>query len=184
MSAWKHPATIVASLALFVALGGGTALAGGLNDLISGKKIVSHSIGKEKLTAGAIKALRGHAYSATSLNHDPPSTQLPDHQGWATVESLTLAPGSYVVVGRVTLNTPSGRGDACRLWNQGDIDFTATGAPWATPGSIEWSTLSLVGPLKTSTSTTVTLECQSLTGGGIAYLSHLVAIKVGSVTGR
>ena len=51
MSAWKHPATIIASLALFVALGGGTALAGGLNGLISGKKIVNHSIAENKLTS-------------------------------------------------------------------------------------------------------------------------------------
>src|ERR1051326_3498647 len=56
MKALKHPATIVASLALFVALGGGAALASGL---ISGTKIENHTIAEKKLTNSAIRALRG-----------------------------------------------------------------------------------------------------------------------------
>jgi hypothetical protein len=52
----KHPATIVAAIALFVALGGGAAWASGL---ISGSQIKNHSIPAKKLTASAIKSLRG-----------------------------------------------------------------------------------------------------------------------------
>ena len=52
----RHPATIIASLALFVAFGGGAAWAGGL---ISGSQIKNHSIGSKKLTKRAIKSLRG-----------------------------------------------------------------------------------------------------------------------------
>jgi Collagen triple helix repeat (20 copies) len=52
----KHPATILAALALFVALGSGAAVASGL---ISGKKLVNHSIPEWKLTARAISNLRG-----------------------------------------------------------------------------------------------------------------------------
>lgn len=54
MKGLKPPATLIASLALFVALGGGAARASGL---ISGTKIVNHSISEKKLTAAAIKAL-------------------------------------------------------------------------------------------------------------------------------
>lgn len=50
------PAFVVAALALFLALGGGAALAGGL---ISGRQIVNHSIPERKLTGSAIKALHG-----------------------------------------------------------------------------------------------------------------------------
>ena len=53
----KHPATVIAALALFVALGGGAAWASGL---ISGSKIKNHSIAEKKLTSKAVKALRGH----------------------------------------------------------------------------------------------------------------------------
>jgi collagen triple helix repeat protein len=52
----RHPATVIAALALFVALGGGAAWAGGL---ISGSQIKNHSIPAKKLTNKAISSLRG-----------------------------------------------------------------------------------------------------------------------------
>jgi hypothetical protein len=52
----KHPATIIACLALFVAMGGGAAVASGL---ISGSRIMNHSIPQWKLTQRAIAGLRG-----------------------------------------------------------------------------------------------------------------------------
>jgi hypothetical protein len=52
----RHPATVIAALALFVALGGGAAWAGGL---IPGARIKNHSISTRKLTKLAIKSLRG-----------------------------------------------------------------------------------------------------------------------------
>lgn len=52
----RHPATIIAALALFVALGAGAAYASGL---ISGSQIKNHSIPAKKLTKSAIKFLRG-----------------------------------------------------------------------------------------------------------------------------
>jgi len=52
----RHPATVIAALALFVALGGGAAWAGGL---IPGSRIRNHSISTRKLTTRAIKSLRG-----------------------------------------------------------------------------------------------------------------------------
>ena len=56
MKRLKHPATIIASLALFVALGGG---AWGASTLISGSHIKNHSIAAKKLTRHAIRTLRG-----------------------------------------------------------------------------------------------------------------------------
>jgi Collagen triple helix repeat (20 copies) len=53
----RHPATIIAALALFVALGGGSAWAGG--HLFPGSRIKNHSIATRKLTKRAITALRG-----------------------------------------------------------------------------------------------------------------------------
>jgi hypothetical protein len=51
----KHPATLIAALALFVALGGGAYASG----LISGSHIKNHSIAAKKLTKGAIRTLHG-----------------------------------------------------------------------------------------------------------------------------
>jgi hypothetical protein len=54
LSGLKHPATIISLLALFVALGSGTALATGL---VSGRQIANHSIPQWKLTGRAIRSL-------------------------------------------------------------------------------------------------------------------------------
>ncbi len=53
---WKSPTTIIALVALFVALSGGVALAG---SAISGKSILNHSIPLRKLTPGSIHRLHG-----------------------------------------------------------------------------------------------------------------------------
>jgi hypothetical protein len=53
----RHPATIVAAIALFVAFGGGAAASASW--LIAGWKIKNHSISAEKLTKTAVKSLRG-----------------------------------------------------------------------------------------------------------------------------
>jgi hypothetical protein len=61
MKALRHPATAIASLALFLGLRGGAALASGL---ISGSQIKNHSIPAKKLTRSAIKSLHGARGSA------------------------------------------------------------------------------------------------------------------------
>src|SRR5262249_5181389 len=57
MKRLKHPAMIVAVVALFVAAGGGTAAYA--SGLINGSQIKNHSIAATKLTKSAIKSLRG-----------------------------------------------------------------------------------------------------------------------------
>jgi hypothetical protein len=58
MKQLKHPATIIASVALFVALGGGAvAYAAGV---INGSQIKNHTIASKKLTKKAIKQLKGN----------------------------------------------------------------------------------------------------------------------------
>jgi len=57
MKTLRHPATVIAAVALFAALGGGgIAYASGL---ISGSRIKNHSIQEKKLTRSAIQSLHG-----------------------------------------------------------------------------------------------------------------------------
>jgi hypothetical protein len=56
MKGLRHPATVIAALALFVALGGSSLAAA---SFISGRHIKPHSIPRDRLTKSAIKALRG-----------------------------------------------------------------------------------------------------------------------------
>jgi hypothetical protein len=53
----RHPATIIAAVALFVALGGSAAAYA--TGLISGSQIKNHSIPAKKLTRSAMRSLRG-----------------------------------------------------------------------------------------------------------------------------
>jgi hypothetical protein len=53
----RHPATIIAAVALFVAFGGGAAAYA--SGLINGSQIKNHSISAKKLTKSAVKSLHG-----------------------------------------------------------------------------------------------------------------------------
>jgi hypothetical protein len=53
----KHPATVIATVALVIAVGGGTAAYA--SGLIDGSQIKNHSIAAKKLTKSAIESLRG-----------------------------------------------------------------------------------------------------------------------------
>jgi hypothetical protein len=53
----KHPATIIAAVALFVAFGGGAAAYA--SGLINGSQITNHSISAKKMTKSAVKSLHG-----------------------------------------------------------------------------------------------------------------------------
>lgn len=78
MHGLKHPATIIALVALFVALGSGAALASGV---VSGRQIADHSIPEWKLTRRAISSLRGHSRSPKK------------HVGSSTANALAQASG-------------------------------------------------------------------------------------------
>ena len=66
MKQLKHPATIIAAIALFAAVSGGAGAA--LTAMISGSQIKNGSIPEKKLTSSAIKALQvtGMAHTITS----------------------------------------------------------------------------------------------------------------------
>src|SRR3954451_18523064 len=89
MKASKHSATIIAVLALFIALGGGPAAYS--SGLISGSQIKNHSIAEKKLTKKAIKALRGQRGPRGTIGATGPA-------GPAGPAGATGAPGSPGVV--------------------------------------------------------------------------------------
>lgn len=78
MKSMKHPATIIAGLALLVAAGGGTvAYASGI---INGAKIKNHSIAMKKFTNSTIKALQPAGkiltYDANAVSGSPTPTSI------------------------------------------------------------------------------------------------------------
>lgn len=191
----KHPATIIAALALFVALGGGAAAYA--SGLISGKQIKNHSIPAKKLTKAAIKSLHGKqgpagpagATGATGPQGPagPSSATSTYKTGGVTfgtvktaIVSLTLPAGSYVVIGNTMIVDTTSQGTACDLADShaGNIAQSST----TTGPSGAYHSLSIVAPL-TTTGSTVDLECVGSDASASAFDTHLVAIQVGSVTG-
>jgi hypothetical protein len=98
-----------------------------------------------------------------------------------TIDSLTLSAGSYVVMGATTVtNSAANENAVCTLDDSvaGELDkrFTSTST------TTDSGSLSLLAPL-TTTGSTVKFDC---TGGQTftsVFNTHLMAIKLGSVTG-
>jgi hypothetical protein len=170
MKRLKHPATFVAALALFVALGGGAAAYA--SGLISGSQIKNHSIAEKKLTKAAITDLLGNAYSVQV------TTQVAIHPrtGYRQVASLSLRAGSYIVIAKTLLHNGGGTGGTCRLRDTraGTIDITS--------GYSFDDTFTLLAPLVTSGSN-LQLQCNGQFSEVSAGFTHLIAIRVGSVRG-
>jgi hypothetical protein len=197
----KHPATIIAAVALFASLGGGAvAYATGA---INGALIKNHSIATKKLTKKAIKQLHG-AKGATGAPGaagapgvagapGPPgpigpssatSTYNTSFVNYGTtdtvVASLTLPAGSYLVQANTTISNGTAETSVCFLTDTGAgilaQNYTATDS------TIVQNSLSITAPL-TSTGSTVDIDCLSSDTGTVAAYTHLVAIKLGSVSG-
>jgi hypothetical protein len=203
MKALRHPATIIASLSLFVALGGGAWASG----LISGAQIKNHTIAEKKLTKKAIRALRGHRGATGPAGPaGSPGPQGPTGPSSATstsntgsvvygtagavVATLTLPAvsgtdaGSYVVFAHTTISdTGNTETTTCslQLYNStGTFDRASASTTVPAP---QVESLHLVGPLATVGPAVVHLFCQSDDSNAKASNSHLVAIKLGSVSG-
>ena len=102
MKALKSPTTIIAALALFVALGGGAALASGM---ISGKSIKNHSIPLKKLSRSAIHKLHGQRGRAGAAGADGAGDRFPGTwqlSGLARV-GAQVTPSSYGLVWQVSV---------------------------------------------------------------------------------
>lgn len=196
MQRLRHPATIIASLALFIALGGGAALASGL---ISGSQIKNHSIPVKKLTKSATKSLRGERgapgpagapgaagkpgpigpSSATSVYNDGVTFG----KTYTVVASLALSAGSYLVLAKTNVYDPTAASNfECALYDTSaakNIDNNYTNDQ----ASSDWGmSLNLQAPL-TTTGTTVQMRCVGTDTNAKTYATQLAAIKLGSVSG-
>lgn len=93
----RHPATVIAAVALFVALGGGAvAYASGL---ISGSQIRNHSIPARKLTRAAIRSLhgkRGQRGPAGPAGPQGPGGKIVTYDATATASPTTKTLGTFL----------------------------------------------------------------------------------------
>jgi hypothetical protein len=192
------PALVISVLALFVALGGTSLAAAGF---INGEHIKPHSIPADRLTKGAIKALRGtqgprgpqgtHGLrgSKGDTGDIGPSNAYSGYFApafgvgaeYKMVVSQTLGAGSYVVAAKGSITMPSAQGTTCKLEDSihGELDESTVGASGATNLG---ETVSLLAPL-TTTGSLVSVSCASNDPAATVAHTHIVAIKLGSVSG-
>jgi hypothetical protein len=144
MNGLKHPATILAVVALFVALSGGAAFASGL---VSGSQIENHSIAAKKLTKSAIKSLRGRlgprgpqgATGATGATGSPGAPGATGATGPQGAPGATGAPGQQGPAGQTGPQGPAGPSNVVS-WN---TTIATAGADFADANTV---TLATVGP--------------------------------------
>src|SRR3954449_4126086 len=194
------PALVISLVALFVALGG-TSMAAA--NYINGKHIKPHSIPTDRLTKGAIKTLHGAQGSrgpqGTQGIGGPkgdtgdigPSNAYSGYFAPAygvggvfkKVVSQTLGAGSYVVAAKTSITMPTAQGTTCRLEDsiQGELD--KAGPAGANGATNLGDTVSLLAPL-TTTGSQVSVICGSNDPAATVAFTHIVAIKLGSVTGN
>ena len=201
----KHPATIIATVALFIALGGGAAAYA--SGLINGAQIKNHSIAAKKLTNKALKQLKGNRGPAGPAEQqgiqgvqgvpgakgDPgpigPSSALSTYNknfvDFGTTDtnlaSLTLPAGSYVVTANTTI--ANGVNVATTLCYMTDSHAGVIAQNYTSNDTTDiQSSLTIVAPL-VSAGSTVDIDCFSSDADTFGVYTHLVAIKLGSVTG-
>jgi hypothetical protein len=138
MKGLKHPATIIAVVALFVALGGGAALASGL---VSGSQIENHSIAAKKLTKSAIRSLRGRR-GPQGAQGAPGATGATGPQGTMGASGVTGSPGPAGPQGPAGPTGPQGPAGLSNIvsWN---TTIATAGADFAHANTV---TLATVGP--------------------------------------
>jgi hypothetical protein len=189
------PALVISVLALFVALGGTSLAAAGL---INGNNIKPHSIPTDRLTKGAIKALQGAQGPRGTRGVQGPKGDTGDigpsnaYSGYFApaygvggeykmVVSQQLGAGSYLIAAKTSLTMPTAQGTTCKLEDSihGELDESTVSASGVT--NLE-ETMSLLAPL-TTTGSLVSISCASNDPAATAAHTHIVAIKLGSVTG-
>ena len=126
----SRPATLIALLALFVAIGGTATAASGLingkkikNNTVAGKKLKNKTITKNKLAPKTVKALKGQKGPKgepgengiiTPFFEESGSLNIPANTGLGLV-TLDVPAGKYMVTANVTITTGATNVTSCGI---------------------------------------------------------------------
>ena len=209
MKHFKHPATIVAAVALFVALGGSAAAYA--TGLISGSQIKNHSIPANKLTASAIKSLHGargpkgtsgitqtaaaidtFGNDVTALSPANASFTLANYIDVIDVSSLVLTETSTLVIsGQMGLDATDTENVACVPFvstspiavgsTAGASTFAGGRAEVTIPGTGDYASVPIAGSISEPAGTYyVFVGCTSSTGNASTYAGTLSVLVAAS----
>jgi hypothetical protein len=193
------PATVIATLALFVAIGGSATAAGLINGkdikpgTVTAKQLKNKAVTKAKLAPSAVAALRGPAGPAGAPGQPgqdgqdgqdgvvsplTATTEYAELGGDHTILSLEPAPGAYLITAKATLTAGGAYTDglSCSIWTDGtDAEDTANQSPVAMNDTVSLSLMAVASPTES-----IELRCDadSYSGTGNVRWAKLFAVPI------
>jgi hypothetical protein len=180
-------ANVIASIALFIALCGGTAVAKH-SRLITGKQIKNNTVTSADIKNYSLQAKdlkKGLIASAASApiqsaafqaSRDAGPAGVEPSQSYTGVASLSVAPGSYVVFAKVDMQSDQQDSSRCRLTAEAGLDESNRGL--RANGTGEAHNLQLAHTFTQPGA--IALTCRTSSGNWSASDTKILAIKVGS----
>lgn len=197
------PATVLAGVAVFIALGGTSIAASGLINgkkikpgTITAKQIRNKTITKSKLDPGTVAQLRGErgpqgdrgpqgspgtrgepgpASLPAAFEDESQMVNIPANAGAVDLAELAVPAGRYLVAAKAVLRTYDPAETSC--WVAHDYDDYVDWSSWSAPGGYSSGTLALTGISPAGTEI-LTLRCFTEDVPAEALRNRLTAIPV------
>jgi plastocyanin len=178
-------ANVVGTIALFIALCGGTAAAKvvitGKNikdNTVTGADIKNYSLAAKDLKKGLLASATATPLTSAAFqaSRDAGPTGVAPSQNYTNVASLSVAPGSYVVFAKIDMQSDAQDSSRCRLTAESGQDESNRGL--RANGTGEAHNLQLAHTFTQAGA--ITLLCRTSSGNWSASDTKILAIKVGS----
>lgn len=179
-------ANVIASIALFIALCGGTAVAKQhlitgkniKNNTVTSKDIKNYSLQAKDLKKGLIASAAAAPLNSAAFqaSRDAGPSGVAPSQSYTGVAALSVAPGSYVVFAKVDMQSDQQDSSRCRLTAEAGLDESNRGL--RANGTGEAHNLQLAHTFTQPGA--IGLSCRTSSGNWSASDTKILAIKVGS----
>lgn len=178
-------ANVVATIALFVALCGGTAAAKGVitgknikNNTVTSADIKNYTLQAKDLKKGLLSSANATPLSSAAFqaSRDAGPSGVSPSQNYTSIATLSVAPGSYVVFAKIDMQSDQQDSSRCRLTAEAGQDESNRGL--RANGTGEAHNLQLAHTF--TQPGTVALLCRTSSGTWSASDTKILAIKVGT----
>ena len=179
-------ANVIATIALFIALCGGTATAAKIvitgknikNNTVTGKDVKNYSLQAKDLKKGLLASANAATLSSAAFQaaRDVGPSSVAPSQNYTGVATLSVAPGSYVVFAKVDMQSDQQDSSRCRLTAEAGLDESNRGL--RANGTGEAHNLQLAHTFTQPGA--IALNCRTSAGNWSASDTKILAIKVGS----
>jgi hypothetical protein len=177
-------ANVIASIALFIALSGTSYAAIHItskqikNNTIRSADIRNYTIRAKDIKKGVLSSAHAAPLNSAAFeaNRDAGPSGVGPAQSYTNVASLDVAPGAYIVFGKIDLQSDAQDSSRCRLTAESSVDESNRGL--RANGTGEAHNLQLAHTFNSAGP--ITLSCRTSAGHWTASDTKILAVKVGS----